>query len=190
MDKQQTVHGQQQEAAGTLAERIERHRRMAESYRDAYSDQAVQEGATYDEWRFSEEAVYWSPYFGDNLIRLAEYPISVKTSAHMEAKAYSVTMPDWAPISFRCWPSDNGFVMQTHFGGHTADGVLHDFHAYGYVETDEECRITRWETHVSPEYNDFLDVVLGVHGPFKAGPEPYMKALGKRLQEAGVTIPG
>jgi len=172
-----------------IEERIALHRRMAESYRDAYFEKAVKDGATYDEWKYAEDALYWSPYFGDNVIELSKHPISVKESATMEAKAYSLTFSDWAPLGFKCWPSDNGFVMQTHFGGHMEDGALMDFYAYGFVDTNEQGQITRWETHVSPEYNDFLDVAIGVHGPFKQGPEPYMEALGKKLKEAGVTLP-
>lgn len=173
----------------TLEERIELHRRMALSYYSAYDKKAVKDGATYDDWKFADEAVYWSPYFGDNLIELRTHPMSVKTSATMEALSYSVTFPDWAPMGFKCWPSDNGFTMQTHFGGHTKDGTFMDFFAYGFVETNEQGLITRWETHVSPEYNDFLDVAIGVHGPFRQGPEPYMEAVAKKLKEAGVTLP-
>ncbi len=173
----------------TLEERIELHRRMAMSYYSAYDKKAVKDGATYDEWKFADDAVYFSPYFGDNLIELRTHPMSVKTSATMEALSYSVTFPDWAPLSFKCWPSDNGFVMQSHFGGHTKDGKFMDFFAYGFVETNAEGLITRWETHVSPEYNDFLDVAIGVHGPFKQGPEPYMAAVAKKLKEAGISLP-
>jgi hypothetical protein len=122
------------------------------------------------------------------MIELRTHPISVKDSATMEAKAYSVTLPDWSPLHFDCWPSDNGFVMQSHFGGHKADGTLVDFYAYGFVKTNEYGEIIRWETHVSPEYNDFLDVTIGVHGPFKNGPEPYVEALAIRLKEAGVSF--
>lgn len=172
-----------------LEERIALHRKMAECYRDAYSDKAVEGGGTYDDWTFAEDAVYWSPYFGDNVIDLQTHPISVKASATMEAKTYTLTLADWAPLAFECWPSDRGFVMQTHFGGHKPDGTLVDFYAYGFVNTNAYGEITRWETHVSPEYNDFLDVVIGIHGPFKQGPEPYMKALAVKLQEAGISLP-
>ena len=36
------------------------------------------------------------------------------------------------------------------------------------------------------EYNDFLDAVIGVHGPFKNGPEAYMEAVAKRLREMDI----
>lgn len=170
----------------TLEERIEQHRRMAESYRDAYNKHTVEEGATYQDWVFAPHAEYWSPYFGDNLIDLDTHPMSVRQSATMEADTYCLSLPDWAPLGFKCWPSDNGFVMQTHFGGHDEEGKLWEFYAYGFVETNEKCEITRWETHVSPEYNEFLDKVIGVHGPFKNGPEPYMAAVAKKLRAAGI----
>lgn len=170
----------------TLEERIERHRKMAECYHQAYLKRTVEDGETYTEWVFAPHAKYWSPYFGDNLIDLSEYPMSVRKSATMEADTYCITFPDWGPLGFKCWPSDNGFVMQTHFGGHDKSGKLWDFYAYGFVETNEAGEITRWETHVSPEYNDFLDQAIGVHGPFKNGPAPYMEAVAKKLQEAGV----
>lgn len=168
--------------------RIDYHRRMAEGYHAAYLRQDVQEGATYDAWRFAPNAVYWSPYFGDKLIDLGSNPISVQQSATMEATTYCVTLPDWGPLEFECWPSDNGFAMKTHFGGHDITGKLHDFFAYGFVLTNEQGEITRWETHVSPEYNDFLDVTLGVHGPFKHGAHAYMAAVAKKLAEAGQNL--
>lgn len=100
-----------------------------------------------------------------------ENPISVRESATMEANTYCLSFPDWGPLGFKCCPSDNGFVMQTHFGGHNKNGNLWDFYAYGFVETNEACEITHWETHVSPEYDDFLDQAIGVHGPSKNGSE-------------------
>lgn len=172
----------------TLSERIERHRAMAESYHAAYLKKQVESGATYEEWKFAPHASYWSPYFGDSMIDLETNPISVQRSATMEAATYCVTLPDWTILDFKCWPSDNGFVMQSHFGGHDRNGVLHDFYAYGFVTTNENCEITRWETHVSPEYNDFLDVVLGTHGPYKNGADEYMNAVSKKMKEAGIRI--
>ncbi len=172
----------------TLEERLEHHRKMAESYHLAYVKQDVQDGATYDEWKFAPHATYWSPYFGDNVIDLSENPMSVQQSATMEATSYGVTLPDWTPLDFKCWASEDGFVMQSHFGGHDKDGVLHDFYAYGFVNTNEKDEITHWETHVSPEYNDFLDFTLGVHGPFKHGAGEYMQAVGKRLAQAGMDL--
>ena len=94
----------------------------AESYHHAYDEKAVKEGATYDEWKFADDAVYFSPYFGMGLIKLKTHPISVKASATMEAKAYSLRFPDWGPEEFKCWPADNGFTMKTLFSRHTKDG--------------------------------------------------------------------
>jgi hypothetical protein len=173
----------------TLEERIALHRRMAESYYNAYHQQAVKEGTTYEDWKFADNAVYFSPYFGQGLIHLKEHPISVKTSATMEAKAYSLKFPDWGPEQFKCWPSDNGFVMQTLFSGHTEDGKKMSFYAYGFVETNEAGEITRWETHVNEDYDAFLDVAIGVHGPFDNDASAYMEALGRTLKAVGVNLP-
>lgn len=172
----------------TLEETLEHNRRLAESYHQAYVKQTVQGGATYDEWKFAPHATYFSPYFGNNMIDLDNNPMTVQQSATMEASTYCVTLPDWTILSFESWPSDRGFVMKSHFGGHDKDGVMHDFYAYGFVDTNEKGEITHWETHVSPEYNDFLDVVLGVHGPFKNGAHEYMMAVAKKMKEAGVQI--
>lgn len=172
----------------TLEERIDLHRRMAESYHSAYDAKAVKEGATYDEWKFAKDAVYYSPYFGQGLIYLNAHPISVSTSATMEAKAYSLTFPDWGPEEFKCWPSDNGFVMQTLFSGRTKDGKKMSFYSYGFVETNGQGEITRWETHVNRDYDDFLDMAIGIHGPFDNGGSAYMEALGRTLKAAGVEL--
>ncbi|MBP2045163.1 hypothetical protein [Methanobacterium aggregans] len=120
---------------------------------------------------------------------MSEHPISVSTSATMEAKAYSLRLPDWGPAEFKCWPSDNGFVMKTQFEGHTKDGKKMSFYSYGFVETNNQGEITRWETHVSEEYSAFLDVAIGVHGPFHDGADEYMEALARTLNEAGVSLP-
>jgi hypothetical protein len=175
--------------ATQLEDRIAQHRRMAESYHAAYDHKAVKDGATYEEWTFAEDAVFWSPYFGDQLIKLSEHHMSVQKSATMEALAYSVKFADWGPAQFKCWPSDIGFVMQTLFTGHTKDGVEMSFFSYGFVETNPAGDISRWETHVSGDYSDFLDVALGVHGPFRHGADEYMEAVARALEQAGVSLP-
>ena len=63
------------------------------------------------------------------------------------------------------------------------------FYSYGFVETNDQGEITRWETHVSEEYSAFLDVAIGVHGPFRESADPYMEALTQTLQEADVSLP-
>lgn len=171
-----------------LEDRISLHRRMAESYHNAYARKSVKDGETYEEWKFADDAVYWSPYFGNELIQLSTTPISVSTSATMEAKAYSLRFPDWGPVEFNCWPSDNGFVMKTLFVGHTKDGTKMSFYSYGFVETNDQGEIMHWETHVSEEYSAFLDVAIGVHGPFRESADPYMEALARTLKDAGVSL--
>ena len=52
-----------------------------------------------------------------------------------------------------------------------------------FVDTNASGEITRWETHVSPAYNDFLDFVMGIHGPFKDGLETYNAAAEKIMKE-------
>ena len=174
----------------TLLERLDLHRRMAESYHAGYAERSVQDGQTYTDWQFGPTATYASPYFGDEEIDLATHPISVKQSATMEAVAYSVAFDGWGPVDFQCWPSPDGFAMKTRFEGRRrADGVVMGFFAYGFVTTDTEGLITHWETHVSREYDDFLDVAIGVHGPFVGKADDYMAALGATLAKAGVTLP-
>lgn len=174
----------------TLEERIERHRRMADSYRRAYAERTVQDGEAYEAWTFSEDATYWSPYFGSEVIPLSDHSISVQGSATMEAVAYSVKFDGWGPVDFSSWPSDSGFAMKTRFEGRRrSDGETMGFFAYGYVLTDELGRITRWETHVDRDYDAFLDEAIGVHGPFGGRADDYMEALARTLQRAGVELP-
>jgi len=155
---------------------------MAENYYNAYAQKAVKNGASYNEWKFADDAIYWSPYFGNELIPLGRNPISVSASATMEAKAYSLKFPDWGPVDFKCWPSDNGFAMYTLFMGHMKDGTEMSFYSYGFVETNDRGEITRWETHVSEGYGAFLDAAIGVHGPFLKSTDPYMEALARTLK--------
>ena len=59
----------------TPEERITQHRRLAESYRNAYLREGVKDGEEYtdenghDAWKFADGAIYTSPYFtGDETI--------------------------------------------------------------------------------------------------------------------------
>jgi len=169
-------------------QRVFMHRRMAESYRNSYLRQGVQEGEKYEAWKFAADAEYASPYFtGDEAWSLSSYPVDTSKFATMEAKAYALTFPDWRPADFRYWPADNGFVMKTRWEGHTKDGRKMGFYSYGFVETNEKGEIRRWETHVNEEYGNFLEVAIGVRGPFKGYVE-YAEALARVLQEAGVAV--
>ncbi len=172
-----------------LEQRVALHRQMAESYRNSYLSQGVQDGKKYEAWKFSAEAVYASPYFtGDQENKIADVSVSVATYATMEAKAYSLTFPDWKPANFKYWPADNGFVMKTRWEGHTKDGKKMGFYSYGFVETNDQGEVTRWETHVNEEYGNFLEVAIGVRGPFLGNHTPYLEALSRKLKEAGVSI--
>ena len=173
----------------TIEDRIAHHRRMAEAYRDAYLRQGVQDGEAFaDAWRFAEDGVYVSPYFtGDQVFKLSEFPEDTARASTMEAKAYSLTFPDWKPVDFVYWPADNGVVMKTRWQGHTTDGIEMGFYSYSFIETNAEGELTRWETHVNEEYNAFLDVAIGVHGPFN-GTSDYLEALERCLAKAGVAV--
>lgn len=103
------------------------------------------------------------------------------------AKAYSLSFPDWKPASFNYWPSANGLVMKTRWEGDTTDGAKMGFYSYSFLETNDNCEITRWETHVNDEYNAFLDIAIGEHGPFH-GTTEYLVALERCLARAGVTV--
>ncbi len=169
-----------------LDERLAHHRRMAEGYRNAYLHQAVQEGEEYEAWQFAADALYSSPYFtGEEVLRLSEVPTEAGEAATMEAKAYALTFADWKPADFRYWPSDRGFVMKTRWEGHMEDGTAMGFYSYSFVDTNDRGEVARWETHVNDEYSAFLDVAIGVHGPFRGHTE-YVDALRRRLEQAGV----
>ncbi len=172
----------------TLEEKLDHHRKMAESYYHAYDAKAVKDGATYDSWKFADDAIYWSPYFGNGDIDLKSNPFTVRQSATMEAAAYSLVFPDWGPDHFECWPSEDGFAMKTHFVGHTKEGKEMSFFAYGFVRTNDKGEIIHWETHNDEPFSDFLEAAIGVRGPFLHGAEPYMEALSIALKKAGMEI--
>lgn len=169
-----------------LEERIALHGRMALAYRNAYLHQGVQEGEEYEDWTFAPDAVYSSPYFtGEEVLLLSEVPTETAKAATMEAKAYSLTFPDWKPADFKYWPADHGFVMKTRWEGHMEDGTRMGFYSYSFVETNEKGEVARWETHVNDEYSPFLKVAIGVSGPFRGASE-YVAALERCLEKAGV----
>ncbi len=101
-----------------LEDRIAKHRRMAESYRDKYVLQKVQDGEAYDEWVFTDDAVYTSPYFvAEQELVLKDVATHWDTAATVEAKAYGITFPDWKPVGHKFWPAENGFVMRYRWEG-------------------------------------------------------------------------
>lgn len=171
-----------------LDERIALHRRMAYAYRDAYLREDVHGGMSYEGWEFADDATYASPYFtGDQVLALDDtLAVGAAACATMEAKAYAATFRDWKPVEFKCWPADNGFVMRTRWEGHTKDGTKMGFYSIGFVETNDEGKITRWETFVNDdEYGPFLEVAIGVRGPFKDGND-YVNALIQTLEKHGI----
>lgn len=171
-----------------LEERIAHHRQMAEAYRNAYLRQGVQEGETYEAWKFAEDGVYASPYFtGDQVFPFSDFPADTAKAATMEAKAYSLTFPDWKPTDFKYWPADVGFVMKTRWEGHTEAGTKMGFYSYSFVDTNDKGEVSRWETHVNDEYSPFLEVAIGVSGPFH-GTSEYVDALHQCLEKAGVSV--
>lgn len=164
-------------------ERIAMHRRMAEGFGNSYRsrrDHASADQCT--SWNFVEDAVYFSPYFtGGRLIYLRDYTVyrslDISIVAATEEQAYAAEFPDWGPIEFKYWPSDNGFAMKTLFQGRTRQGRAMSFWAGGFIETNDAGAITRWETHVNgEEVGPFLDIAIGRHGPFNS-PTAYFKAL-------------
>ncbi len=172
-----------------LEDRIAVHTRMAKAYGDAYLRQGVQDGEAFvDVWKFADDAVYASPYFtGDEVYKLSEFPEESARASTVEAKVYSLRFPDWKPVDFKYWPADNGFVMKTRWQGNTKDGIEMGFYSCSFVETNDGGEVTRWETHVNDEYSAFLDVAIGVHGPFRVTSE-YVEALERRLEEEGVAV--
>lgn len=77
-------------------------------------------------------------------------------------------------MNFKCCSSDT-FITQSHFGGHYRKKKFENFYVSGFVETSR-----RGETHVSPEYNKFLDKAIGAHRSLKSGPEPNMQAVAEK----------
>lgn len=171
-----------------LEEKIAHHGRMAEAYRNAYLRQGVQDGESYEAWKFADDGVYASPYFtGDEVFPFSEFPADTALAATMEAKAYSLTFPDWKPASFNYWTADTGFVMKTRWQGTSTSGVEMGFYSYSFVDTNGDGEVARWETHVNDEYSAFLEVALGASGPFH-GTGEYVALLHHVLEKAGVTV--
>ncbi len=172
-----------------LEDRIAKHRRMAEAYRDAYTSHDVHGGGQYAEWVYAADAIYSSPYFtGDQVIALDEnLAVGAALCATMEARAYTATFSDWGPAEFKCWPSDNGFVMRTRWEGTTHGGKKMGFYSIGFVDTNENCEITRWETFPNDEeYGPFLELAIGMRGPFANGTD-YVDALVRTLERHGLS---
>lgn len=173
----------------TPEERTKISENLALSYYNAYNKKAVKDGATYNDcWKFSKGATYWSPYFGKETINLDHCVISVADSSSMEALSYSVEFNDWGPLDFDYWATPEGVAWKTHFGGYRKnDGVMMEFFAYSYLDVNDYGEITHWETHVNSDYDRFLDIAIGTHGPFSDS-NAYMEAVSKKLNAAGMDL--
>ena len=167
-----------------LAERIAHHERMALSYRNAYLDKTVHEGEQYERWTFAADAIYFSPYFTSSELKLSEVGSKNGEGATLEAQVYALTFPDWKPQDFKYWTADHGFVMKTRWQGTMENDTTMGFYSYSFVDTNEKGEVARWETHVNDEYNPFLEVAVGVTGPFHGHAE-YLDALRLRLAKEG-----
>lgn len=154
-----------------LEDRIAKRRRMAESYRDKYVLQQVQEGERYDEWEFTDDAVYTSPYFvAEQELVLKDVAMHLDTAATIEAKAYGVVFPDWKPVEFKVWPAENGFVQGYRWEGTNVNtDKTMGFYSISFVETNEEAKIVHWSTYVNDdEYGPFLQAAIGAADPSTA----------------------
>jgi hypothetical protein len=182
--------------AMNLEEKIALHQRMADGYRDAYLNQGVQDGASYDGWTFASDAIYSSPYFtGHDVINLGEISggadaslilAAMADSARQEARAYSVTFPDWKMAGYTSWAAENGYVARVRWEGHTKDGVKMGFYSTTFIETNDHGEIRHWQTFVNDEeYGPFLEVAIGRRGPFKGHLE-YMELVAKVLTDNGL----
>ena len=172
-----------------LVERIAKHRRMAESYRDKYVLQKVQEGESYDEWEFTDDAVYTSPYFlAEQELVLKDVATHWDTAATIEAKAYGVTFPDWKPVDFKVWPAENGFVQRYRWEGTNVNtGETMGFYSISFVETNDDCQIVHWSTYVNDEeYGPFLEAAIGARGPFQG--DGYMQALARHFEKHSIAF--
>jgi hypothetical protein len=154
----------------TLEERLALHRRLAEGYHEAYKRRVERGAVIYpDEWRLADDAIYWSSYFGTAPLKQfhKQSGATQSESASREAVVYATKLPDFAPVEFMCWPSENGAAWRSRFEGHTEDGRTMGFFAVDFILTNEEGLITRWETFVdSAEFGDVLELCTGVRGPF------------------------
>ncbi|MCK9904980.1 hypothetical protein CC117_32310 [Parafrankia colletiae] len=179
-----------------LEEKLSLHQRMADGYRDAYLHQGTKDGATYDSWKFAPDALYSSPYFtGHDVINLGEISggadaslifEAIAASAIQEAKAYSVTFPDWKLVDYTSWAAENGYVARVRWEGHTRNGLKMGFYSTTFVETNDNGEIRHWQTFVNDEeYGPFLEVAIGRRGPFQGHLE-YMELVGKVLRDNGL----
>jgi hypothetical protein len=152
-------------------ERIALHRRLAEGYHEAYLRRAERGAVIYPpEWQLADDAIYWSSYFGTAPLKQfhRQAGTTQSESASKEADVYAAQLPDFGPVEFMCFPSEQGFMTRTLFVGHTRGGKRMSFYALDVVLTNEAGQITRWETFVdSAEFGDILELCTGVRGPFK-----------------------
>jgi len=179
----------------TLEERVALNRRLAECYHDAFRLQQERGRIDLDEWKLSDDAVLYTPYFtGADPVPIGHFVkaggISIGDLFDLEAKAYSKVLPDWRNVEFLAFPSDIGFAFRARMEGHTKDGTKYSFHACDFVLTNEKGEITRWETHMDDnEFGPVVELLTGQRGPFK-GFDVYWKALADQLtdEEGGKLI--
>lgn len=98
-------------------ERLDLNKKLALSYCNVYTKHEVKDGEEFD-WKFSENADYGSPYFGNCTIDLHKNPISVSNSASFEALAYSIEFPDFGMIDFDYWAAVDGCAWKSNMGRH------------------------------------------------------------------------
>lgn len=167
-----------------IGQRLHLHAEMAQDYYDAYEqltsgEDVVGEDVIYPSWTLAEGAEYWSPYFTNYAIIPLTSMEEIILSATLEASAYRVMFPDWGPVEFNSWPSLQGFVMRTKFQGtHRITGEVMSFYTHGFVYTNEDGEITRWETWPEPyAYDAFLLSAIGDCGPWDESCQYYNAVL-------------
>lgn len=173
-----TVHGER---------RVRAHRDMALHYCASFNGYEVEGALAQPAWSFAPEAVYCAPYLGYHKLSLADLPVGMDSFASAEQLAYTLAFPDWSLLDYEIWPSEEGFAIKLHFGGHDGAGTLCDYNQSVFVRTNGHLGITEWSIFVDPNYSTFLDKALGIHGPFESL-KAYFEAVVGKLTAAGIDM--
>jgi hypothetical protein len=154
-------------------EKIALHRRLGAGYHDAYS-RYLERGRVElpEEWRISQDCVYRSPYFGGdeeaNMGKWVNAPgQSMNAGATREMDLYAEKFPDWGVAEFMCWASEEGFFTRTRYAGHNRAGVKRSVWVIDFFTTNDGGQINRWDGFVDGEWDEVMEEVVGVSGPFK-----------------------
>jgi ketosteroid isomerase-like protein len=146
-----------------MTDRVQRNLELAQKYYRAYAH-GVERGHI-DFWSdedWAEEATIFHPRLGERVRSASDSGKVTPADATDEMNLIWKGIPDFHADNFEPFPTEHGCAWRVRYSGHTLDGEFVAQWEGGFIWTDEDGRITRYEFYEDYDHHDkIIQAVVG-----------------------------